>query len=51
MADGEALIGLWSGDELDAPGGFSDELLVFKRDGTGYQEYVNRGTCKAPAPR
>jgi hypothetical protein len=47
MAGGEALIGLWSGDTLDAPGGFSDELLVFKPDGTGYQEYVNVMTCYA----
>ena len=47
MAGGEALIGLWSGDTLDAPGGLSDELLVFKRDGTGYQEYVNGMTCYA----
>jgi hypothetical protein len=47
MAGGEVLIGLWSGDTLDAPGGISDELLVFKRDGTGYQEYVNGMTCYA----
>ena len=47
MAGGEGLIGLWSGDTLDAPGGISDELLVFKRDGTGYQEYVNGMTCYA----
>jgi hypothetical protein len=47
MVGGEALIGLWSGDTLDAPGGISDELLVFKRDGTGYQEYVNGMTCYA----
>jgi hypothetical protein len=45
MAGEEALIGLWSGDTLDAPGGISDEVLVFKRDGTGYQEYVNGMTC------
>jgi hypothetical protein len=47
MARGEALIGLWSGDTLDAPGGISDELLVFKPDGSGYQEYVNGMTCYA----
>ena len=47
MTGGEVLIGLWSSDTLDAPGGFSDELLVFKRDGTGYQEYVNVMTCYA----
>ena len=47
MPDEEVVIGLWSGDTLDAPGGFSDELLVFKRDGTGYQEYVNVMTCYA----
>ena len=47
MAGGEALIGMWSGDTLDAPGGISDELLVFKRDGTGFQEYVNVMTCYA----
>jgi hypothetical protein len=47
MAGGEVLIGLWSGDTLDAPGGISDELLVFKRDGTGYQEYINGMTCYA----
>jgi hypothetical protein len=47
MPCGEVLIGLWSSDTLDAPGGFSDELLVFKPDGTGYQEYVNVMTCYA----
>ena len=47
MPGGQMLIGLWSSDTLDAPGGFSDELLVFKRDGTGYQEYVNVMTCYA----
>jgi hypothetical protein len=47
MVGGEALIGLWGGDMLDAPGGISDEFLVFKPDGSGYQEYVNGMTCYA----
>jgi hypothetical protein len=35
------LVGVWSADRLDPPGGMSDEWLVFAADGTGYQEYAN----------
>jgi hypothetical protein len=35
------LIGLWSADYMYGPGAQSDEVLIFKPDGTGRFEFIN----------
>jgi hypothetical protein len=43
----EELIGLWSADVMYGPGAQSDEVLVFKPDGTGFMEFINPMTTSA----
>ena len=47
MATNEELIGVWSADAMYGPGGQSDDVLVFKPDGTGYFEFSNFAPCWA----
>lgn len=46
MRDGE-LVGLWSNDALYSPGAQSDDVLIFKPDGTGRYEFLNWMLCSA----
>ncbi len=41
------LVGLWSADHMYGPGAESDEVLIFKPDGTGRFEFVNWSLCSA----
>lgn len=41
------LIGLWSANHMYGPGAESDEMLIFKPDGTGRFEFVNWSLCSA----
>lgn len=47
MATPAELIGLWSADARYGPGAQSDEMLVFKPDGTGRMEFWNWQLCSA----
>lgn len=47
MVTAEDLIGLWSADAMYGPGAQSDEVLVFKPDGTGFMEFINPVTTWA----
>jgi hypothetical protein len=39
----EDLVGVWSADHMYGPGAQSDELFVFREDGTGYWQYMSYG--------
>jgi hypothetical protein len=43
----EDLIGIWSADVMYGPGAQSDEVLVFKPDGTGFMEVIHPVTTFA----
>lgn len=43
----DELVGIWSVDHMYGPGAQSDELLVFKQDGTGRLDFINFVLCTA----
>jgi len=47
MATAEDLIGIWSADARYGPGAQSDEMMLFKPDGTGRMEFWNWQLCSA----
>src|SRR6185437_10258401 len=47
MATAADLIGIWSADARYGPGAQSDEMLIFKPDGTGRMEFWNWQLCSA----
>jgi hypothetical protein len=47
VATAEELIGIWSADARYGPGAQSDEMLIFKPDGTGRMEFWNWQLCSA----
>jgi hypothetical protein len=47
MATAADLIGIWSADARYGPGAQSDEILIFKPDGTGRMEFWNWQLCSA----
>jgi hypothetical protein len=44
---GDDLIGIWSADQMYGPGAQSDEVVIFKPDGTGRFEFLNWTLCSA----
>jgi hypothetical protein len=47
MGTAEELIGIWSADARYSAGAPSDEMLLFKEDGTGRMEFWNWRLCSA----
>jgi hypothetical protein len=47
MSTAEDLIGIWSADARYSPGAQSDEILLFREDGTGRMEFWNWQLCSA----
>jgi hypothetical protein len=43
----EKLVGLWSADHMYGPGAHSDEIVIFKPDGTGRLDIINLTLCCA----
>jgi hypothetical protein len=43
----EDLIGVWSADARFGPGAQSDEMLIFKPDGTGRMDFLNWQLCSS----
>jgi hypothetical protein len=43
----QQLVGVWSADACYGPGAQSDDVLVFKADGTGRFDFINFTLCSA----